>query len=98
MVDGDHCRPVFTTGSQESVIIWMAGNVDPLPAIFNDFHPGARGPFTGSDEMPGEPQAEFLDLADTTVAREGIDGVLLRVGGQHVAVVPVEVRAGEVAP
>jgi hypothetical protein len=59
-------------------------------------HPGTRDRLRRVDEVAGEPQAELLRLADA-VAGEGVDGVLLRVRGQHAGVVTGQVGGVEVA-
>src|SRR5215469_15945909 len=47
--------------------------------------------------MPAEPERELLDLAHPVLLGEGVDGVLLRVGGDDLGVVAAQVRVGEVA-
>ena len=73
-----------------------AADGDAVPAVLGDLHPGAGDPRVRAGEVPGQPQPEVLDLADP-VPGEGEDGVLLRVGGQHVRVVAGQVGGGEVA-
>ena len=46
--------------------------------------------------MPREAETEILDLADR-FPRKRKDGVLLRVGRNHLAVVAAEMRFGEIA-
>ena len=90
-VDGDHGGAGLAgAGAGEGM------GVDPLPRVLGDLDPGAGDPRVRPGEVPGQPQPEVLDLADP-VPGEGEDGVLLRVGGQHVRVVAGQVGGGEVA-
>ncbi len=69
---------------------------DAVPPVLLDFYPGAVDPREGSDEMVTQPDREILDLADSVLAGEGVDGVFLRVRGEHVRIVAGQVRGGEV--
>lgn len=76
----------------------FAVDADALPAVLLD--PDARAGDVAelAGEVPAEAQREVLDLADRLLLGEGVDGVLLRVGGHHVGVVAGEVGAFEVSP
>ena len=81
----------------------------PSPVRANECGPSRRQPYSSMDtrarsivgwdvdEVPGQAQPELLDRADAVLAGEGVDGVLLRVGGQHGPVVAGQVGGGEVA-
>ena len=49
------------------------------------------------DEVPPQPQRELLDFTHPVLLGEGVDGVLLGVGGDDLGVVAGQVRVGEVA-
>ena len=70
--------------------------VDAVPRMFLDRHPRALHCIELAHEMPRKAQPEVLDLTDA-VAREREHGVLLRVGGEDLAVVAGQVRRGEIA-
>src|ERR1700736_306786 len=74
-----------------------AADVDPLPWILLDRHARAMDGSELSSEMPGQAQRELLDLADRRFLRERKHGVLLRVGGNDLAVVAHGMAVTEVA-
>jgi CRISPR/Cas system-associated exonuclease Cas4 (RecB family) len=74
-----------------------AAGLDPVPAVLLDPDLGPGDPFEVIDEVAAQAQAEVLDLAHPVLLGEGVDGVLLGVGGDDVRVVARQVRGGEVA-
>jgi hypothetical protein len=62
-----------------------------------DLDPAALDRFDIVDEVPAERQGEVLDLANTDLLREGVDGLFLGIGWQHPGLVPDEVGSAEVA-
>src|SRR5712692_8585192 len=74
-----------------------AAGGDALPRVLLDRHPSAMHGGEVVDEVPSQAQCELLDLANRCLFREGKHGVLLRVGGQDIAVVARYVAGLEVA-
>src|SRR4249919_2807588 len=70
---------------------------EPGPAVLVHRHRCAPYRPVRVDEMLREPAGEVLDLTDAVLFGEGVHGVLLGVGGQHVRVVAGQVDVGEVA-
>ena len=70
---------------------------DPVPAVLldGDLRPGH--PLEVVHEVPAQPEPEVLDLTHPVLLGEGVDGVLLRVGGDDLGVVAGQVGVGEVA-
>ena len=93
---GDRRHALLRTGADKRVVVRLAADADVGPGGFVDVHAGAVDGRELADEMPGQPEAEILDVADR-VAREGENGVLLGVSRHDFAVVPAEVRLGEIA-
>ena len=79
----DHGRdPLLARGLHERVI------AQPRPRDLDDLHPGPRD--RAADEVPRQPQRELLRRPDAVLLRERVDGVLLRVGREHGAVVAAQ--------
>ena len=70
--------------------------VNPVPGVLLGGPASAGDPVEAAGEVVRQAQQELLRRADA-VAGEGVDGVLLRVGGHHMGVVALGVRGGEVA-
>jgi len=70
---------------------------DAVPAVLLDADLRAGHPLEVVHEVPAEPKREFLDLAHPVLLGEGVDGVLLRIGGDDLGVVADQVGVGEVA-
>ena len=70
---------------------------DPVPAVLLDGDLRAGHPLEVVHEVPAQAEPELLDLAHPVLLGEGVDGVLLRVGGDDLGVVAGQVGVGEVA-
>src|SRR5882672_8513122 len=66
------------------------------PWLFLDRYSSALYRRMVADELVGESKGEVLDLADRRILRQCEDGVLLRVGRDHLAVVAGQMCGGEV--
>src|SRR5207302_23691 len=71
-------------------------DVDVRPRGFVDVDPSPINRRELADEMPRQPETEIFDLADRLASKRE-DGVLLRVGGDDLAVVAADVGLGEIA-
>ena len=84
--DGD---ALLSSGLCERVV------VQPRPRRLDDLHPRPRD--RAAEEVPREPRRERLGRPDRELLGEGVDGVLLRVRGQHGGVVALQVHRFELA-
>jgi hypothetical protein len=73
-------------------------DLDAVPAVLLDPDLSPGDPLEVVGEVAPQAQPEVLDLAHPVLLGEGVDGVLLGVGGDHVRVVAAGVGGGEVAP
>jgi hypothetical protein len=78
--------------SPERLKAWSCGSP---PTALVDLDARTLDVLLRADEVAGQAQAEVLDLADRRLLREGVHGVLLRVGRQHPGVVAGQVRRGQ---
>ena len=83
----------------EGVRMRCPGVLEPHPRVHLQRHPGPPHRLDVLDEVPGQRQAERLRLPRllAVLLRVRVDGVLRRVRGQALRVVPGEVDVGEVA-
>src|SRR6266568_1114883 len=95
--DGDDRGPGAAPGAGERVPVLGAVHHDPVPGVLLDADLRAGHPLEGGREVPAQAQRELLDLAHPVLLGEGVDGVLLGVGGHDLGVVAPQVRVGEVA-
>src|SRR5207245_4883470 len=93
----DRGEALLRAGSKEGVWMRPAADVYAVPRILLDRHARAMDGSELSGEMAGKAQREFLDLADRHFLREREHGVLLRVGGNDLAVVARRVTGVELA-
>jgi hypothetical protein len=89
-------RAGLRTLADERVVVRDAVDVDPLPGVLlrrpaTAGHPGELG-----HEVPPQRDQELLGGVHAVLAGERVDGVLLSVGGDHVAVVAGGVGGREV--
>src|SRR5690606_32258014 len=96
-VDGHRGGALLVAAAQERVVVPGAADRDPVPAVLFDQDAGAVHRRLGGDEVPAQSQREVLYLADRLLLGEGVDGVLLGVGGQDRRVVAFVVGGVEVA-
>ena len=95
-VADQHCGPDFLAVAHEGVVVGRAVGLDAVPAVGLGLPAAAGHPVEARREVLAEPEQEGFRGADA-VPGEGVDGVLLRVRGHHVAVVAFEVGRREVA-
>ena len=74
--------PLLARGLREGVI------AEPRPGRLDHLHPRPRD--RAAEEVPRQPQRELLRRPDAELLRERVDGVLLRVGREHGAVVAAQ--------
>ena len=96
-VDGQDRGPHLGVVAHPGVVVLLAVDADPVPAVLVDLDPTTLDGLDVVDEVPTEREGIVLDLADALLLGVGVAGLLLGVGRQHPGLVAGQVGAGEVA-